>query len=152
MPLITDSYGLNEGTCTYKHDKNGYIWRSVQEFTLILGIIVSLGFYMKIYFKLKKLKIIILREIVFEKGMIYSIITFATLVFLICYRYFEINKSFCDYWILALLSYGFFSLNGVFNFIALLFNKEFRASVYRLMLRKDSRLDSDFYIINAICN
>lgn len=152
LPLITDSYGRNEGSCTYKRDTNGYIWRSVQEFTLFLGIIISLGFYMRIYLKLKKLKIMILREIVFEKGMIYSIITFTTLAILICYRYFEINKHFCDIWILALLSYCFFSLNGVFNFIALLFNKEFRAGVYGLLRNKVSRHDSDYYIINAICN
>ena len=150
FPLITDSYGLNEGCCTYQKDSISFIWRSIQEFFLLFGMIVALCFYFKIYFKLSKLKIIDFQGIVFEKGMIYSIISFVNITALIFFRFLEIFVDFCDLRAVAIFSYCLFTLHGFFNFIALWFNKEFRAKVLMFISGEENRLDSDYYVVNAI--
>ena len=114
-------------------------------------MIVALTFYFNIYFKLKKLKILDFQGIVFEKGMIYSIINFINITVLIFFRFLEIFLDFCDIRGIAIFAYCLFTLHGFFNFVALWFNKEFRARVIMFISGEENRPDSDYYVVNAIC-
>ena len=147
LPLLTSSYGINRGVCTYKSNTVGNIWRSVQEITALICVIIALIVYFKTFLKLNHLKILTWKEIVFEKGMIYCIIYIASLSIIFIYRITEASLNFCDTYILAYISYSVLSLQGFFNLIAIFSNQNFRLYLISFFLcKRISRSESLDYI------
>jgi hypothetical protein len=77
MDSMKDSY-------TYKDEFNGNIWRAISEFSMFFIVVVAIFGYFKIY---KGFKDFTLRQVVYEKGMIYSILFFITFIVLILLRF-----------------------------------------------------------------
>ena len=150
LPLLTDSYGKNQGTCTYTRDKNAIIWRSVHYSFIVIMIFFSILLSIRDYYKLHHLKIITVHQVVFEKGMIYSIIFLITMTVIMIYRYTEIGKSFCRVYVLAFFSYSLLSLHGFFNFLALMFNRNFRLVICSQFTKNHLRYTSEEIISSLI--
>jgi hypothetical protein len=150
FPLLTDSYGENQMVCTYKDNVIGIIWRSCQYSLIFLAIFVSILYYFREFFRYKHLKILTIREVIFEKGMIYSIIYLVTISAICIYRFSEFWRDFCEIYGLSFMSNILVTLHGFLNFLALFNNKNIRKTIFRLCCRKMERLDSDEIIISII--
>jgi hypothetical protein len=147
FPLITDSYGFNEGSCTYKDDFYGIIWRAISEFSMFFIVVVAIVGYVKVY---KGFKDFTLRQVVFEKGMIYSILFLVTFVVLILFRFLAFFLGFCKVYPFAFLSYCLVSLNGFLNFLALTANKSFWDELWKIVKLQGAKSDSFDYFQTII--
>lgn len=126
LPMITDSYGPNQGICTYKNDDVGVIWRTIQQSLVMACITGCLVLYYRIFIKLRRLKILTWKEMVFEKGMSYSIIFFIILFLINIHRFSENYLNYCENYTFSLVSYTALSLHGFLDFSAMFLNKNFR--------------------------
>lgn len=144
LPLITDGYGKNYGICSYKNNTEGIVWRAVGDLYVFGGIGVTVINYFKIYNKAYEFKSIGIRKLIFDNGLIYSIILIFILVPTVLMRYMETFKSFCDIFYYTYIAYILFSLLGFLNFLALLGNKSIRTSIKMILMRKKEFTESDF--------
>jgi hypothetical protein len=129
LPIFTKSYGFNYGICTFKTDLGGIIWRSIQEGIIIITIIFSLVMYSVIYIKQRRFQMLTIKEVIFDKGMIFVIITSVTVTFLILFRYLEISYDICQIYEFGILSSSAVSLHGFLNFLAVMGNSSIRRAV-----------------------
>ena len=150
LPLITNSYGQNEGICTYKNDDTGLIWRTIQQSLITLVLLIALILYSQIFIKLINLKILTFKEIIFEKGMIYSIIFVVAICLILAYRLSEISLGLCDNFPLAVLSYGLLSLHGFLNFLATFYNRNFRGTLLLIFCCKKSKRSESVDFLDLI--
>jgi hypothetical protein len=151
LPLLTDSYSKNQFGCTYKNDTTGILWRSFQYSFIVISILASILYYVRDFLRLRHLKIFTVWQVVFEKGMIYSVIFLVIICVISIYRFVEFEKSFCEIYGLSILSYSLLALHGFFNFVAIFFNKNLRIVIFSLLKKERERFDSDA-IIDALIN
>ena len=140
-PIFTNSYGIVDGFCVYKHDFYGYLWRSVEQGFVLLIYCIEIFIYMRLFLKFRKFSLFTFKELVFQKGMIYSIIYFFVVFFIILYKYLELSFGYCDIYWLQGFSYGLLSLHGLMNLFALMCNRNFRL-VLKSGLKKAKSIDS----------
>ena len=142
IPLSTESYGFNDGSCTYKNDTFGIVWRSVEEISMLVAIVGAVVACYVFHLKKKIFENVKFRDIVFEKGLVYSFIFFITLTAVLLFRYLEMGNDLCDVYPFGYISFIFSASHGFFNFIALVLNKSFRTEITYLMIMKKSRNES----------
>lgn len=128
-PLLTNSYGNNRGICTFKNDDLGIIWRSIQMGIIIAAGILSIVIYINIYIKTKRFELLSISDLIFQKGMIFAIITILTSSFIITFRYLEVSFSICNTYIFGIISCVAISLHGFFNFLAVMSNNNIRRTL-----------------------
>lgn len=144
-PVITNSFGQNRGICTFKNDGLGLIWRSIQMSIIFLVAILSIIIYLNIYFKAKRFEILTMFDLIFQKGMIFAIITITTSTTLILFRYLEISYGLCNTYIIGIISCIAISLHGFFNFLGVLGNHNIRNTLRdTFMQRTRSASSLDF--------
>lgn len=150
LPIFTDSYGYIDGFCGYKNDFYGYMWRSIQIGMVFFIICIEIYLYSWIFIRFRRYKLFTFKELVFEKGMIYSIIYFFIIIATLAYRYFDLILGFCDAFWLAIISFGLLGLHGFFNFLALICNKNFRMLLRQRSSDNKIRVDSDSFLRGLI--
>ena len=142
IPLSTESYGFNDGSCTYKNNTLGIIWRGFEEISMLLAIAGAVVACYVFHLKKNIFENVKFRDIVFEKGLVYSFIFFVTLTAVLMFRYLEMVNDFCDVYVFGYISFTCSASHGFFNFIALVLNKSFRTEINYLIIMKKSRNES----------
>lgn len=140
-PIFTDSYGIVDGFCVYRHDFYGYLWRGIEQGFVLIIYSIEIFIYMRVFFKFRKFNLFTFKELVFQKGMIYSIIYFFVVFFIILCKFLELYLGYCDIYWLQGFSYGLLSLHGLMNFVALMCNRNFRL-VFKSGVKKGKSIDS----------
>ena len=146
--MSTNSFGFNYGICTFKGALHGLIWRSVQEGFILATVVVDLVLYAIIYRKQQRFKMLTLKEVIFDKGMIFVLITMITITFLMLFRYVEIGNSICKVYILGIMSSITISLHGFFNFLGVISNSNIRRAIKESFCKASS--EEDMSIFTAI--
>lgn len=129
LPILTNSYGFNDGFCTYKEDSLGYIWRFIQEGLILIICVAGVVMNIKLYQKYVGYHFFNFSEYFFEKGMVYSIIYLIITATVLVFRFTEIYVNSCRIKELAVISYSFVALHGFFNVLALFLNRNFREAI-----------------------
>lgn len=131
LPFITQSYRRVGNLCSLSVDEIGLIWR----FCIIylpewIFSIVSAGLLLKMYLFLRKRNNSPWKNLVFERGTIYSLIIFIPLTFKTCVRIIQAYENTCSIQYASDVSEVIFSLNGLFNSVAILLNKNVRLGLW----------------------
>lgn len=143
--ISTDSFGLNYGICTFNRSLHGLIWRSVQEGFILATVVVNLVLYGIIYRKQQRFKMLTFKEVIFDKGMIFVLITMITITFLMLFRYVEIGNSICDVYILGIMSSITISLHGFLNFLGVISNSNIRRAIKESFCKASSEDDMPLF-------
>lgn len=125
-PILTNSYGVNKGMCTVKEYGLGIIWRYAEMGIELLATLLSIIVYIKIYLKARKYEIYTISNLIFQRGMIFALITMTVIVSACTIRFLELEYTFCDLYIYFILYYALISLQGFFNFLGIMANNSIR--------------------------
>lgn len=123
-PLFTDSFGYNLWLCDLKDSENNVFWKIFLDYAPVWTSVISVIYMqIRVYLYLSKVISISLKEIILEKGMIYSIIIIFTFLPISLLRILGFFYDPCQLFGLIVISYAVINLQGFFNFIALLSNQ-----------------------------
>ena len=144
-PFFTHSYEYNYWTRDLKEDTYGQVYRACRDFVPIyLARFTMIYMYFKIYYHLKRLELINFKELLLEKGFIYPVIIILSSSLLLPLRVGELFYNECELFVFSLICYAFFGVHGIFNFIALMLNPNFRRGIRRCL-----RMSSTYTINEA---
>lgn len=147
LPFITNSYGKCAGLCQITNDRVGNIWRffvvyATSLFMLFAIIIISV----KIYKKIKLLGNISFKSIVFERGLVYTLIISLVLIPFFVVRVIQIFVDDCNIQSYVTIVYIFYNLQGFLNAIVFFSNKTIR----RLFKKSEDSSDETLKSINSL--
>ena len=129
LPLITSSYGYEEGTCIIKLNLMGSIWRfSIYFFPIFFNIFLIFLMFAKIYKKIYEIEQSPLADIIFERGLVYVFVILIVEIPFFILRIAQIFTEKCGlvYAIRAL--YILFLLQGFANSVIFLNNRSVKES------------------------
>lgn len=142
LPLITSSYGYSEGFCELKLNKMGNIWRfSIFYIPVTMNLIITLLLFIKVYRKVKNFEMEEIKNVIFVRGFIYSIIISSVIV---PFEAVRILQLFIDSKALetaALIGYCISLLHGFANSVVFFFNKTVRSALSKNQNNEDELKD-----------
>ena len=130
LPLITSSYGYEEGTCIIKLNLIGSIWRfSIYFFPIFVNIFIIFTMFIRIYKKIYEIEKSPLADIIFERGLIYVFVILVVEIPFFILRIVQMFRDDCGlvYSIRAL--YILFLLQGFANSVIFLNNRSVKESL-----------------------
>ncbi|OMJ70090.1 hypothetical protein SteCoe_32007 [Stentor coeruleus] len=144
LPFITKNYDREGEWCTLESNERGIIWGLALVYlpSWIMICIVTI-FYIKTYFCIKNTTDIKFRSILFERGMIFSVIIAFTLLPMTIMRIFSLFFSGCMIIYFHSIAYSISHLLGFYNLIALLMNQNIQKVIKIKLTRNDrERIES----------
>ena len=140
VPVFTKTYIRTEYSCELSQDIFGLIWR--YGFTYCPSYImfsINLYFFVKIYRKVRRIGIISMKAVVFDKGFIYSIILLIIIPPLSAARIAQLFNDGCQVWFAAFICYLIATIHGFINAIFFFCNASVRET---LMYERKESYDS----------
>lgn len=140
VPVFTNSYIRTEYSCELSQDIYGLIWR--YGFTYCPSYVIfsiNLYFFIQIFKKVRRIGIISMKVVVFDKGFIYTIVLLIIVSPLCGARIAQLFDDGCRVWLAAFICYSILTIHGFINAIFFFCNKTVRET---LMFNRNESCDS----------